>query len=102
MEFVLIFSIFCHFQPVLYSSSIPSVLALGWTPLESSLLLKQFIFSLPFLILTKISLNLQVNKDIPIPTKNRNFITLKNGAFYNSQYSNLFLCEWRDNISSSN
>lgn len=50
----------------------------------------------------KISLNLQVNKDIPIPTKNRNFITLKNGAFYNSQYSNLFLCEWRDNISSSN
>jgi len=46
MEFVPIFPIFCHFQPVLYTSSIPSVLALGWTPLESSLVLKQFFFSL--------------------------------------------------------
>ena len=44
MEFVPVFPIFCHFQPVLYTSSIPSVLALGWTPLESSLVLKQFFF----------------------------------------------------------
>ena len=42
------------------------------------------------------------DKDMPIPTLNRNFITLKNGSFYDSQYSDLFLLEWLDNNVSSN
>ena len=46
--------------------------------------------------------NLLLEKSMIIPTKNRNFITLKNGKFYNSQFSKLFLCEWRESISSSN
>ncbi|MBR7131150.1 MAG: SUMF1/EgtB/PvdO family nonheme iron enzyme [Lentisphaeria bacterium] len=45
---------------------------------------------------------LKQNKDHPIATLNRNFITLKNGDFYNSQYSSLFLCEWLPDNSLSN
>lgn len=50
----------------------------------------------------KITFSLLKNKDIPIPTVNRNFVTLKDGLFYNSQYSRLFLCEWSEHIFSSN
>lgn len=37
---------------------------------------------------------LKMDKDMIIPTLNRNFVTLKNGELYNSQYSDLLLCEW--------
>lgn len=29
-----------------------------------------------------------------IPTRNRNFVTLRDGEFYDSQFAGLFLCEW--------
>lgn len=50
----------------------------------------------------KITFELKNNRDMPIPTVNRNFVTLKDGKFYNSQYSGLFLCEWSAKNPSSN
>ncbi|MBR2373547.1 MAG: C-type lectin domain-containing protein, partial [Lentisphaeria bacterium] len=29
-----------------------------------------------------------------LPSRNRNFLTVKNGVFYNSQWAEAFLCEW--------
>ena len=46
----------------------------------------------------EITFPLKMNKDMPIPTLNRNFVTLYDGKFYNSQYSRSFLCEWDDSI----
>lgn len=45
----------------------------------------------------KISFQLREDKDFHLPTVNRNFVTLKNGRFYNSQNSDLVLCEWAGN-----
>lgn len=50
----------------------------------------------------EITQKLERNKDAPIPTLNKNFVTLYNGKFYNSQYSRSFLCEWDASIFSSN
>ena len=41
-----------------------------------------------------VNLKLERDKDQPIPTQNRNFVTLKNGTFFNSQYGYAFLCEF--------
>lgn len=40
-------------------------------------------------------INLPLKKDprINIPSRNRNFVTMGDGGFYNSQFSDLFLCE---------
>jgi hypothetical protein len=46
----------------------------------------------------EITFPLEMNKDMSIPTLNRNFVTLYDGKFYNSQYSRSFLCEWDDSI----
>lgn len=50
----------------------------------------------------KITFDLTRNKDMVIQTVNRNFVTLKEGVFYNSQFSDLFLCEWIDRKPLSN
>ena len=42
------------------------------------------------------------DKDMTIPTINKNFITLKNKEFHNSQFCELFLLEWQGSKDSSN
>jgi hypothetical protein len=44
----------------------------------------------------------QRDKDQPIPTQNQNFITLRQGVFYNSQYGGLFLGEFPESSFSPN
>lgn len=50
----------------------------------------------------EITFPLEKSRDVPIPTINRNFVSLKEGKFYNSQYADYFLCEWPAKRSSSN
>ena len=45
----------------------------------------------------EIEFPLKKHPDILIPSVNRNYVVLQNGQFYNSQFSSLFLCEWRKN-----
>ena len=40
------------------------------------------------------TLKLKKDNDFPIPSRNRNFVMLKEGEFYDAQYGRLFLCEW--------
>ena len=42
----------------------------------------------------KCDLELREDKDRPVPSRNRNYVTLREGEFYDSQYSRLLLCEW--------
>ncbi len=42
----------------------------------------------------KVDFEPEKDKDHPIPTQNRNFISLRNGVFYNTQYGQLFLGEF--------
>lgn len=54
----------------------------------------------------EITFNLQKNRASSIPSLNRNFAVLYNGEFYDSQFSQAFLCEWvegkgRENSASS-
>ena len=42
----------------------------------------------------EINLPLSKDGDHVIPTRNRNFVSLRGGQFYDSQYARLFLCEW--------
>ena len=37
---------------------------------------------------------MEKDKKTPVESRNRNFLTLKNGKFYNSQFSKFMLCEW--------
>ena len=39
-------------------------------------------------------LKLKKDKDMPVPSRNRNYVTLKDGEFYDSQFGRFFLCEW--------
>ena len=50
----------------------------------------------------EIDFPLKKDSQMPIPSANCNYITLFCGEFYNSQYNQLLLCEWRINSQSSN
>jgi hypothetical protein len=39
-------------------------------------------------------LKLKKDKDMPVPSRNRNYVTLKDGEFYDAQFGRYFLCEW--------
>ena len=50
----------------------------------------------------EIDLPLENHKDILTPSLNRNFLVLQNGRFFNSQFSSMFLCQWRKSSASPN
>lgn len=49
----------------------------------------------------EVTLPLSEDNRRPVASRNRNFVTLKNGEFYNSQFSHLLLCEWDENFDSA-
>ena len=42
----------------------------------------------------EIKFGLKADIDVAVPSVNRNFLTLREGEFHNSQFGRAFLCEW--------